>query len=320
MFRYVLPLVISYLCVYVLIPIVKRWANQYHIVDEPTKRKQHKDTIPLTGGIAIFLGVNFLLFIFLGFHRMTWLFFIGSLLVVGVGVLDDWYKGRQKELSPWPKLLVQFLTATLVYWGGTRIVGVTHWFGSGGEENFWLFPHWLAFLATCLWIVGIMNMFNFIDGMDGLAAGVSIFVTLTLFFISFLKGELTIALCAMILTGGILAFLRHNFHPASIFLGDAGALFLGFSVAFLSVEGAMKGATLITFVVLILAMGVPVFDTLQVILTRLKEGRPIYVADRSHLHHRLLSLGLNQRQVIVILYLIGIGLSITSVLLFFIFG
>ncbi|GAA0362050.1 MraY family glycosyltransferase [Bacillus horti] len=316
MLLYLFPLLSSFTFVYLFIPIVSKWAHQYQIIDRPTQRKQHQGVIPLTGGLAIFLGVMPLVFIFLGVNQMTLTFLLGSVLIVGIGLIDDWYKGKSKELSPWPKLFFQGLAATVLFLGGTRIYGISDWFGDSGIHYF---PMWLSFLTTFLWAVGLMNMLNFIDGMDGLASGISGFIMLTLFFIAFLKGEMSVALLAIVMTGAILAFLRHNFHPASIFLGDSGAMFLGFTIAFLSIEGAMKGATLISSVVLLLTLGIPIFDTLQVILTRLKEGRPIYKADRSHLHHRLLSKGLNQRQVIVILYLIGFGFSLMSLFLFFFF-
>lgn len=316
MLLYLFPLLSSFVFVYLYIPVVTKLAYRFNIIDRPSQRKQHTGAIPLTGGLAIFLGVIPLLFIFLGFTRVTLSFFVGSLIMLGVGLLDDWFKGKGKEFSPWPKLFFQFVAAAILFVGGTRIYGISRWFT---EPGFIEFPVWLSLLATFLWVVGIINMMNFIDGLDGLAGGISGFVMLTLFFIAFLKEELAIALLAMIMTGAILAFLRHNFYPASIFLGDSGSMFLGFTIAFLSIEGAMKGATLITMVVLILALGIPIFDTLQVILTRVKEGRPIYKADRSHLHHRLLSKGLNQRQVVFILYLIGFGFSITSLFLFFFF-
>ncbi len=291
-------------------------AYTYKITDQPSKRKQHKGIIPLTGGLAIFLGVTPLVIIFLGVNRLTLSFILGGCMMIGIGLIDDWYKGRGKEFSPWPKLFFQFVAATIIFWGGTRIVGISDWVGEGG---FHVFPFWLSLLATYLWVVGLMNMMNFIDGMDGLAGGVSTIATLTLFFIAFLKGEMAIALLSMVMTGAILAFLRHNFHPATIFLGDSGSMFLGFTIAFLSIEGAIKGATFISVMVTILALGIPIFDMVQVIITRLKEGRPIYQADRSHLHHRLLSKGLNQKQVIMILYLIGLGFSLTSLLLFLFF-
>jgi UDP-GlcNAc:undecaprenyl-phosphate GlcNAc-1-phosphate transferase len=317
MFLYTLPLFSSFLFVYLWIPLTNRLAQRYQFVDHPTARKQHRGTIPLSGGLAIYCGAVPLLFIFLGVNRLTVSFFIASLLVLAIGLLDDRAKGTGKELSPWPKLLVQIAAASILYWSGTKIVGIGQWFGDGG---FYSFPAWLSFLATCLWVVGIMNMLNFIDGLDGLAGGISIFVTLTLFFIAFLQGELAIALFAMVMTGAILAFLRYNFHPATIFLGDSGSMLLGLTIAFLSIEGAMKGATLITFAILLLALGIPFFDLLQVIFTRLRQGRPIYQADRSHLHHRLLSLGLNQKQVIMIFYLAGICFSLTSLFLYFFFG
>lgn len=316
MLLYLFPLLSSFTFVYLFIPIVSKLAYRFNIIDRPSQRKQHKGIIPLTGGLAIFLGAVPLVFILLGINRVTLTFFIGGSLMLAIGLLDDWYKGQGRELSPWPKLFVQMIAAVILYLGGTKIHGISTWFGEAGYVEF---PMWLSLLGTLLWVVGLINMLNFIDGMDGLAGGISGFVMLTLFFIAFLKGELSIALLAMIMTGAILAFLRHNFHPASIFLGDSGSMFLGFTIAFLSIEGVMKGATLITMVVLLLTLAIPILDTLQVILTRLKEGRPIYKADRSHLHHRLLSRGLNQRQVIIILYLIGFGFSITSLFLFFFF-
>lgn len=317
MLLYLLPLLSSFAFVYLFMPIVTKWAFRYEIIDRPTKRKQHRSIIPLTGGLAIFLGVMPLVFIFLGWNRLTLSFFLGAVMMISIGLLDDWYKGKGSELSPWPKLFFQMVAATLLFLAGTRITGISNWFGDGGML---IFPLWLSLLATYLWVVGLMNMMNFVDGLDGLAGGVSAIATLTLFFIAFLKGKLTIALLAVIMTGAILAFLRYNFHPASIFLGDSGALFLGFTIAFLSIEGAMKGATLISVVVTVLALGIPIFDMIQVILTRLKEGRPIYKADHSHIHHRLLSKGLNQKQVIIILYLLGFGFSLTSLFLFLLFG
>jgi UDP-GlcNAc:undecaprenyl-phosphate GlcNAc-1-phosphate transferase len=316
MLLYLLPLISSFTFVYLFIPIVRKWAFRYEIIDRPSKRKQHRGSIPLTGGLAIFLGVMPLVMLFLGVNRFTLLFFVAGLMMVGIGLLDDWYKGKGKEMSAWPKLFFQFVVATVLFLSGTRIEGISDWFGNGGML---IFPFWLSLIATYIWIVGLINMMNFIDGMDGLAGGVTTIATLTLFFISFLKGEFIIALLAMIMTGAVLAFLRHNFYPASIFLGDSGALFLGFTIAFLSIEGAIKGATLISIIVTILALGIPIFDMIQVVFTRLKEGRPIYKADRSHLHHRLLSMGLNQKQVIIILYLLGFGFSLTSLFLFLFF-
>jgi UDP-GlcNAc:undecaprenyl-phosphate GlcNAc-1-phosphate transferase len=317
MLLYTLPLLSSFAFAYLFMPIVSKWAISLNLLDRPTKRKRHRGHIPLTGGLAIFLGIVPLLFLFLGFNRLTITFVSGGLLVVGIGLLDDWYKGKGQELSPWPKLLIQAAAASLLFLLGTRVVGISGWFGA---QEFIVFPLWLSFLATFLWVVGLINMVNFIDGLDGLAGGVSVIAVLTLFFVAFVKGEYGIALMAAIVTGAVLAFLRHNFFPANIFLGDSGAMFLGFAIAFLSIEGAIKGATLFSLSVTVLALGIPFVDTIQVMVTRLKEGRPIYKADRSHLHHRLLSMGLNQKQVAVLLYTIGFGISIVSLLLFLRFG
>jgi UDP-GlcNAc:undecaprenyl-phosphate GlcNAc-1-phosphate transferase len=171
-------------------------------------------------------------------------------------------------------------------------------------------------LATVLWIVGLINMVNFLDGMDGLAAGVTTFSAIALFFIAYVKGQGVTAQIAVTLVGAALAFLRFNFYPAELFMGDAGSMFLGFALAIVSLEGAMKGATLISLAVTVLALGLPVMDTLQVMISRLLAGKPMYQADRRHVHHRLLSKGLSVKQTVFVLYCISLLFSVVSLLLF----
>lgn len=215
-----------------------------------------------------------------------------------------------------PKLLVQIMTGTLAFAMDIRFRGISlSWFG-GTDQSMILFPQWASYLATLLWILGLINMVNFLDGADGLAGGVTTFATTTLFFIALVKGQGSTALIAVVLAGATLAFLRFNFFPAQLFMGDAGATFLGFALGIVSLEGSMKGATLVSLAVTVLAVGLPVMDTLQVMVSRLLAGTSITQADRRHVHHRLMSWGLTAKQTVVVLYVVSFLFSVVSLLLF----
>ncbi|RNB81062.1 undecaprenyl/decaprenyl-phosphate alpha-N-acetylglucosaminyl 1-phosphate transferase [Brevibacillus fluminis] len=240
----------------------------------------------------------------------------GGVLLVGVGAVDDWFKAQRREFPVSPRLIVQGLATIIAFALDIRFRGIsTGWLG-GDEGQMVLFPLWLSFIATVLWILGLTNMMNFLDGADGLAGGVTTISATTLFFIAWLTGQSQTALMAAILVGATLAFLRFNFHPAQLFMGDAGSAFLGYTLALLGLEGAMKGATLVSLTVTVLALGLPVVDTLQVMVSRLRAGLPVYKADRRHVHHRLLSKGLTTRQTVVVLYVVSFLFSLTSVCLF----
>jgi len=215
-----------------------------------------------------------------------------------------------------PKLLVQLLAATLAFAMDIRFRGLgLSWLGAE-DYGFFQFPLWLAYLATVIWILGLINMLNFLDGADGLAGGVTTLAATTLFFIALVKEQELTALIAIVLVGATLAFLRFNFFPAQLFMGDAGATFLGFALGIVSLEGSMKGATMISLVVTVLALGLPVMDTLQVMISRLLAGNSITQADRRHVHHRLMSRGLTAKQTVVVLYVISFLFSVVSLLLF----
>lgn len=264
----------------------------------------------------MYIGVVAVSSIFAGWQPLVLVLVIGGALLVAIGSVDDWFKAQRLEFPVSPKLIVQVLVAVLSFGMGIRFPGISlSWFGGGAEEIL-LFPVWLSFLATLVWIVGFINMVNFLDGLDGLAGGVTTFSATALFFIALAKGQGLTALVAAAVVGAALAFLRFNFYPAQLFMGDAGATFLGFCLAIVSLEGTMKGATLISFVVTVLALGLPVIDTLQVLISRLLSGTPMYQADRRHMHHRLLSWGFTAKQAVFLLYLISLILSAISLLIF----
>jgi UDP-GlcNAc:undecaprenyl-phosphate GlcNAc-1-phosphate transferase len=318
--RKLLPYVVSglstFFLVYLLMPIAHWLAWKTKLLDVPKGRKGHNRPMPLSGGLAMFVGVLVMIIFFAGVQKIIAVLAVGGAILVGIGWLDDTYKAKQKEFPALPKLLVQLLVAVMVFFLDIRIHGISlSWLG-GDEGSYIVFPVWVSLLATVLWIVGLINMVNFLDGVDGLAAGATVFSAVTLFFLSLVKGQELTALLAVALAGAALAFLRFNFFPANIFMGDAGSMFLGFTLAIISLEGTMKGATLISLVVTVLALGLPVVDTIQVMISRLMAGSPMYQADRRHVHHRLMSRGLSAKQTVVLLYLVSFLFSALSLFLF----
>lgn len=316
LFSYVIPFLTSFILVYLVTPLTKKMALLIQLVDLPGGRKKHKQPIPLSGGLAVYIGITLTLLFFNPYNRMTFILLIGSFVLMLVGLVDDLYKARGKDLSPWPKLIVQFFIAFFVYTCGIRFFGITYpW---DHQDGFLLFPPWASLLFTVLWVVGFINMVNFIDGADGLAGGVSTISALTLFLIAFVRGQFDLMVPLMALIGAALAFLRFNFYPAKVFLGDMGSTVIGYMLAVISLSGAIKGATVLTVAVSLLAMGFPVVDTIQVMIRRLQEGRPIYQADRNHVHHRLMALGLTQPQTVGVIYAISILFSLMALVLLFV--
>ncbi|MGG1662293.1 MraY family glycosyltransferase [Brevibacillus sp. NRS-1366] len=273
--------------------------------------------MPLSGGLAMFVGLLLVTTFFAGAQKTVAVLAVGGAMLVAIGWMDDTYKAKQKEFPVLPKLLVQFLVAVFAFLLEIRFRGISlSWIG--GEEGAYIsFPILISLLATVLWIVGLINMVNFLDGVDGLAAGATVFSAVTLFFLSMVRGQDLTALLAVALAGAALAFLRFNFYPAKMFMGDAGSMFLGFALGVISLEGTMKGATLISLVVTVLALGLPVIDTIQVMVSRILAGSPMYQADRRHVHHRLMSHGFSVKQTVVVLYLVSLLFSVLSIFLFF---
>lgn len=309
---YVWALVVSFLLVFLSVPFVQRLALRTGFLDVPNQRKIHKDPVPLLGGLAIYGGFALTSALFTRRGPEFWGILLGGFLILAIGVLDDYGKTRRRELSALPKFLVQLVAAAILPLFNISIQGIhVPLF----HQMFLVFPWWLRALTTIIWVVGITNMLNFLDGVDGLAAGISAISATTLFCIALVKGHADMALFSIILIGCALGFLRHNFHPAKIFMGDAGATFLGYVLAAIAVDGAFKSATLVSVIIPVLALGVPIMDAFYVIFRRFRENRPIYVADKGHTFHQLMSAGLSQKQTVTFLYLLGICFSLGSIVI-----
>jgi len=314
MISYFLAFLVGFAIVFFLIPVFRKFAVRIGFVDKPdnNERKIHKEPVPLTAGIAIFIGFAIAYSIFISeLNSESLAILAGSLLILGIGTVDDWYKTRGKEFPAFPKFIVQVIAAIIVYYSGIVFTGFHNPFG--GYDV--VLPVWLQFMLTVLWIFGVTTVINFTDGMDGLAGSLSCISAVTLFVVALAKGQSDSAMMAVILVAVTLAYLRYNKPPAKIYMGDAGATFIGFILGVIALDGAFKQATVLSLFIPVLALGVPIFDNIFVVLKRLLEGKPVYRADASQAHYRLLSSGLNQKQVVVFLSLISVCLSLTSIIL-----
>lgn len=317
---YLYTLVLSFVIVYVLIPPLGKLAFRLDFVDKPredVERKIHRNPIPLTASYAIFIGffTSYLLFT----REFTWetgALFLGGILLLAIGTVDDWFKTKGKDFPALPKLIVQVSAAILVFFSGIAFSGFVNPFN--GE--YVLLPTWLQFILTILWIFGVTTVINFSDGLDGLAGGLAAISAGTLFVVALSKGQTTSAMLSMTLIGVTLAYLRYNKPPARVFMGDAGATFLGFILAVIALDGAFKQATVLSLFIPVLALGVPIFDNLFVVIKRFLQGKSIYQADASQVHYRLLRAGMNHKQAVMFLYLISTCLGLSSIILLLLQG
>jgi UDP-GlcNAc:undecaprenyl-phosphate GlcNAc-1-phosphate transferase len=302
---YLYAFIVAMVLAYLATPFVKKLAWRIGAVDIPRdNRRVHTHPIPRIGGLAIYAGFVAAVMLTLPFDRMMAGLLLGSGIIVILGIVDD-----IKEISPKVKLLGQIAAAVVLVAFGIQVEWVTNPLGG----MFYLGK--LSAPLTIFWVVGITNTLNFIDGLDGLAAGVASIASVTLLFVALEQGQGHIVILASALAGSALGFLPFNFNPAKIFMGDTGAMFLGFTLAAISIEGAIKSAATIALVAPVLALGLPIFDTAFAILRRLASGHPVMQADKGHIHHRLLALGLNQRQTVIIMYFISMGLGASAILM-----
>lgn len=311
--KYLLATIIAFSTVFILTPILMKLAFKYNFTDKPTKRKKHKGETPLCGGIAMFIG--FFIAYFIAFYNYNfdekYGIFIGSLLILIIGIVDDYYKSIGKEFGIAPRLIVQLLAAVIVFKSGISFEGFTNPFT---DEYITLAPI-VQFVLTITWIFGVTTVINWSDGMDGLAGGLSFISAMTFAATAIILGQPPSLLFSLITAGVVLAFLYYNKYPAKVFMGDSGANFLGFILSIIALDGAFKGATILSLMIPILALAVPIFDNIFVIFKRFSEGKPIYQADRSQIHYRLQEKGLNTTQVVTFISVISLTFSIISILL-----
>jgi UDP-GlcNAc:undecaprenyl-phosphate/decaprenyl-phosphate GlcNAc-1-phosphate transferase len=272
-------------------PLVKKLAFKIRATDRPNKRKVHQTLMPRLGGLAIYIAFLAGVILLQPINPYSTSIIIGSGIIVISGILDDIY-----ELSAKLKLMAQIAAAAIiVLYGGLQITFINLPFGGLFEFGYLSIPF------TVLWIIGITNAINLIDGLDGLAAGVSSIALVAISGMAFIMGNLYVVTIGSILLVSTIGFLYHNFYPAKIFMGDTGALFLGFMISVLSLLG-FKNITFVSFIVPIIILGVPISDTIFAILRRIINKQPLSAPDKSHLHHCLLRLGYSHRETVLIIY------------------
>lgn len=310
---------LAFIVAFLSTPIAKRIALKLNAIDVPKdNRRMHSKPIPRLGGLAIINGF----FVSIIFSIVTSFFdgfkiinidfrfvsFLGGLVIIIMGsCLDD-----IKPLDAKIKLIFQVLAAIVIVVGGTRIETFTNPFSDSGFSNL---PLYISYPLTIFWIVGITNALNLMDGLDGLAAGVASISSLSLFLVSMISGLWDTAIITAALAASSLGFLPYNFNPAKIFMGDTGSAFLGFSLAVISIQSTLKTYTAIAIVIPMLVLGLPLFDTIFAIIRRLITGKSPMKADRGHIHHKLIDMGLTHRQSVVVLYTASSILGLTAIVM-----
>ncbi len=302
-------LVFAFLIAFLLTPIVKSLAFKVGAVDVPKdNRRMHKTPIPRMGGLAIFLGFLLSTLLFVELTQPVRGMLLGGIIIVILGIFDDIY-----ALPALPKLFVQIAAALIAVFHGNviQVLSNPNVFSS---EPYWVLGA-LSVPVTVIWIVAITNAVNLIDGLDGLAVGVATISSLTMLVIAMLVSDGLVAVIMAALAGACLGFMPYNANPAKIFMGDTGSTFLGFILATMSIQGLFKVYTIISFAVPFLMLGLPIFDTCFAIFRRLSKGQNPMSPDRSHVHHRLIDMGCNQKQAVAVLYVISAILGLSAVVL-----
>jgi UDP-GlcNAc:undecaprenyl-phosphate/decaprenyl-phosphate GlcNAc-1-phosphate transferase len=308
---------LSLLFSFVLTREVRDFAIRRGWVAVPSQERHlHSTPLPRLGGVAIFISFALSMLVAAvisagipSLHSAVPLktlltILVPASLVFLLGVYDDLY-----SVGPYVKFAAQAVAASMLFLGGLRILNIPVLFGNHQ------LPWFLGLPLTILWVLAITNAFNLIDGLDGLAAGSALFSTLVAFVVALLNGYSLVTVMSIALAGAILGFLRYNFNPATIFLGDSGSLFIGFLLSALALAGAQKAPTIVAVAIPVVSFGLPILETSLSILRRLISGRPVFTADREHIHHKLLQHGLTHRQVVIVLYAVSAVFALLSLFL-----
>jgi len=304
-----IALVVALVISFVATPLVRRLAFRIGAVDVPKdNRRMHKHPIPRLGGLAIFLGFLVSVLIFAEINRELQGILIGAVIIVILGIVDD-----VKSLPAKLKLVVQLVAAFVAVSHGVMIEAINNP-NIFSENPYWVLGIW-SWPITVIWIVAITNSVNLIDGLDGLADGVSTIGALTMLILSVFLGQGDIALICGALVGACVGFMPYNMNPAKIFMGDTGSTFLGFVLGTLSIQGLFKYYAVISFLVPFIILGLPILDTTVAFTRRILRGQSPMTADRSHIHHKLIDMGLSQKQAVATLYIISGVLGLSAVML-----
>jgi UDP-GlcNAc:undecaprenyl-phosphate GlcNAc-1-phosphate transferase len=312
-----LSIAASFFIALLLTPLSMKLSRVFGVMDVPRDdRRMHEKAMPTMGGLAIF--ITFVVVTLVGnevfFSRYNWLSLlpdkIVAVLISGaaifiLGLIDDIF-----EMRAWVKFVGQVACASLAFFLGIRMPEISFFgwhFGSSFAGML------VSYILTVLWLVAITNTINLIDGLDGLAGGVAAIASLGIGYSAYIHGIYTVSFLMVILAGASLGFLRYNFFPAKTFMGDAGAMFLGFTIAAIAIVGPTKGATLLAMLGPVLVLGVPIFDVLFAIFRRLIKGQSIFKADKGHIHHQLTKLGMGQRRTVLMIYGISAVMAVAAV-------
>ena len=307
----VLALAVAFGISFAVTPVVKSFAMQVGAIDIPDKERHlHSHPIPRMGGLAIFIAFFLAVLLFANITSQVRGILLGAVLIAVVGAIDD-----VLNLNAWLKFGIQIIAAVIAVLHGVIINVVSNPLMLTTQQATTIGI--LAVPITILWIVGITNSVNLIDGLDGLACGVSTIASLSMLVVALIvpDSNINVAIILAALCGACLGFIPYNLNPAKIFMGDTGALLLGYILATVSVIGMFKFYALVTFVVPVLALAVPLFDTMFAFVRRTLHGQSPFHADRGHLHHRLIDMGLNQKQAVAVLYAISAILGLAAVVL-----
>ena len=303
----ILALGVSMAVSFALVPAAKWIAIKIGAVDVPKdKRRMHDHPIPLLGGLAIFAGFVVSILLFANVDRQLRGILLGACVIVAVGVVDD-----SHPLGAGIKFILQIVAALIAIWHGVIIEAIASPFPFG--DPYWNFGI-LSVPITVVWIVAVTNSVNLIDGLDGLADGISTIGALTMLVIALMMEDMGMAVICAALVGACLGFIPYNLNPAKMFMGDTGATFLGFMLATVSVTGLFKLYAVISFVVPFIILGFPIFDTTSAFLRRILKGQNPMKADRSHTHHKLIDMGMNQKQAVATLYMVAAVLGLCAVM------
>ncbi|RJQ29373.1 MAG: undecaprenyl/decaprenyl-phosphate alpha-N-acetylglucosaminyl 1-phosphate transferase [Peptococcaceae bacterium] len=309
----VVTILLAFCIAFLITPLVRRWAFKHGILDRPNWRKVHRRAVPRLGGLAIYISFTAAVLLTQELTTPIIGLLIGGSLITLVGIVDD-IRGMPARV----KLVGQILAALAVIPFGLKVGFLTNPFVGENLIVLGLF----GIPVTVFWLVSVTNAVNLIDGLDGLAGGTSFIAALTLaavIWVELLQGGIfpaqQVVFLALALAAAILGFLRYNFHPARIFLGDSGSMYLGFNLAALAVLGLAKSSTFISVIIPVVILGMPLMDTFFAVLRRYCRQKPIFQPDKEHLHHRLMALGLSHRQAVLCLYAVNVVLGLSAVIM-----
>jgi UDP-N-acetylmuramyl pentapeptide phosphotransferase/UDP-N-acetylglucosamine-1-phosphate transferase len=310
-----------------LMPVFIKLAHKFDFTDKPTERKKHATPVPLVGGAAMFLAFTAGFLIFIAFMEVESAYpddllsaraiaaiLTGAAMIVGIGLVDDYSKTRSREFPILPRLLIKIAAACLAFAAGIRFTGFTNPF----TDAYITFPFGVQLLLTILWFVGLITAINFMDGLDGLAGLLALLPGCTLFLVAMSMNQTKSAIMSVLFLGAVAGFLRYNLR-GRVWMGDSGAYLLGYLLAVISLHGIFKQATMISMLIPMLALAVPIVDSITVVVRRILAKKPAYEADTTseitHIHYRLTKSGMKPKYAVAMIFLISACLNLTAIIL-----